>query len=289
MDLLPLWYQYTMVIVLGLIIGSFLNVVLYRFHTGRSINGSSHCLSCGENLRWFELIPLVSYLTLRGKCRSCGCYIPLRYFLIELVTALLFLTVFMNYGITLMGGVVATLFVLLLLVTVYDLYHMVIPNELVLLLCIAAAGYMYLELTPRFSWEVLAVHAMAALGVFLFYGGLWFVSRGRWIGFGDAKLAVPLGFILGPMNAFSFVVFSFWVGALLSVGLLLLPYIRSFFALLTKKIKRLFCTCPQGSVVNYRRYFTMKSEVPFAPFMVIAFLLVFLCKYDVLTMMVGAI
>ena len=75
--------------VFGVIIGSFLNVYIYRFHTGKSLSGHSHCLSCGTPLKPYELIPLLSYVFLRGRCRTCGCKIPARYFLVELTAGLL--------------------------------------------------------------------------------------------------------------------------------------------------------------------------------------------------------
>jgi len=74
----------------GIIIGSFLNVYLYRFHTGKSLSGSSHCLSCATPLKFYELVPLFSYLFLRGRCRTCSSLVPSRYFLVELLTGILF-------------------------------------------------------------------------------------------------------------------------------------------------------------------------------------------------------
>ena len=223
LELLPVWYQYTLVALLGLIIGSFLNVVIYRYHTGRSLNGSSHCLSCGDTLRWFELFPLVSYLCLRGRCGSCGCTIPIRYFLVELSTALLFVAVFAQFSFSLLLPFSLLLIAVLMIVSVYDMYHLVIPNELVVSLSILAV--VHFVLVYGFTWneKALLLHGTAAIGAFLFYGGLWFVSKGTWIGFGDAKLAIPLGFILGTPAVFSFVVFSFWVGAGVSLLLMGVP------------------------------------------------------------------
>jgi len=266
LELLPVWYQYTLVGLLGLIIGSFLNVVIYRYHTGKSLNGHSHCLSCGNTLRWYELFPLVSYLFLRGKCRVCGCAIPVRYFLVEFTTAGLFLLMFMQFSFGLPLLLSMLLVSVLMVVAVYDIYHMVIPDELVVTMSVLAVVYYVLEY--GFTWNTTAFlsHAGAALGAFLFYGGLWLVSKGRWIGFGDAKLAIPLGFILGAPAVYSFIVFSFWIGAI--VSLLILG-----FTALVRIIKAHYAF---GMVVNYSKYFTMKSEVPFAPFMIAAFLLVYM-------------
>ena len=270
--LLPFWYQSMMVFLLGLIIGSFLNVVIYRYHTGKSLSGHSHCLSCGHVLRWYELFPLISYICLRGKCKKCGCTIPVRYFLVELSTALLFLLTFLQFGASVLTLFSLTLIALLIIVVVYDIYHMVIPNELVIFVGILALVYYVIVFGLVWEQNVFLLHIGAAFGSFLFYGGLWLVSKGRWIGFGDAKLAIPLGFIVGIPAVFSFIVLSFWVGAVLSLVWMWLPKIRDI----------LVRCCTKNTVVNYTKSFTIKSEVPFAPFIITAFLLVFLYQVDVL-------
>jgi leader peptidase (prepilin peptidase)/N-methyltransferase len=188
--------------------------------------------------------------------------------LVEVLTAGLFVIAFMSipFGLGLLLWFI--LMALLVIILVYDLYHLIIPDELVvavsliaiLIVCQASAWQISTELLP---------HVYAALGAFLFYGGLWKVSAGRWIGFGDAKLALPLACILGPLGTFSFVVFSFWVGA--SVSVLLLG--------VQKLLQR-----GKHRLSKYGFSLTMKSEVPFAPFMIIAFLLVALFKLDVLAL-----
>jgi leader peptidase (prepilin peptidase) / N-methyltransferase len=266
--LLPLWYQYTLVILLGLVIGSFLNVYIYRFHTGRSLAGSSHCLSCAQPLAWYELLPVFSYLALRGRCRTCGSYIPFRYVLVELLTAGLFILAFSLVPLSMVLILWWLLLAVLVVIVVYDLYHLIIPNELVVAVAVVATSMLLWSLVGQPFFLDLLIHAAAALGAFAFYGGLWLVSRGRWIGLGDAKLAVPLAFFLGPWATFSFVVLSFWIGAGLSVLLLLVQRI----------LKR-----GQHRLSKYGLTITMKSEVPFAPFLVLAFLVVALCKLNVLT------
>lgn len=265
--LLPLWYQYTLVALLGLIIGSFLNVYIYRLHTGRSLTGSSHCLSCGTPLRWFELLPVVSFLALRGRCRSCGSYIPTRYLLVETLTALLFVAVFIStpFGLPLLLWLI--LVSTLIVIVVYDLYHLIIPDELVLVVTGLAALIMATAVGWQWDGPTILAHAATAFATLCFFGGLWLISHGRWIGLGDAKLATPLAFILGPLPAFSFIALSFWVGAALSVLLLIL----------VRLIRRGKTRLP-----NLRLELTMKSEVPFAPFLILAFLLVALGQVDVL-------
>lgn len=274
-ELLPMWYQYSVLFLFGLIIGSFLNVVIYRYHTGKSLNGHSHCLSCGHTLRWFELFPLVSYLCLFGRCHSCGSRIPARYFVVELTTAILFVLLFTQLSIGLVLLFSLVLISVLMIVAVYDYYHMIIPDTLVISMGVLSIVYYLLMYGMKWDTSVFLSHFGAAVGAFLFYGGLWFVSKGRWIGFGDAKLAIPLGFILGTPAVFSFVVLSFWVGAFISVGLIVLP---ALFHIVRSH-------CSSQPVVNYSKYFTMKSEVPFAPFMIVAFLLVYMYQFDVLELM----
>jgi prepilin signal peptidase PulO-like enzyme (type II secretory pathway) len=116
---------------------------------------------------------------------------------------------------------------------------------------------------------VLYLHGLSALGAASFYFFLWIVSKGRWIGFGDVKLALVLGLFLYPLQAFSMVVFSFWIGAGVSVLLLLSV------ALLKRGQKRL----PFLPVA-----LTIKSEVPFAPFMIVSFCLVFFAHANVLAL-----
>jgi prepilin signal peptidase PulO-like enzyme (type II secretory pathway) len=226
-------------------------------------------------LRWYELFPLVSYVVLRGKCKNCRCSISPRYFFVELVTALLFLSAFVQFQVSALFLFSIVLISVLMVVAVYDLYHMVIPNQLVLVTTFLAIAYFILVYNSSFTIGILLQHVAASMASFLFYGGLWFVSKGRWIGFGDAKLSIPFGFILGPLGTFSCIIFSFWIGAIVSLLLLGLP-------VLFGQIQRCY-SCV--AVANSKKSFTMKSEIPFAPFMITAFLLVYLYQLDVLTLL----
>lgn len=270
--LIPLWYQYVLVGIFGLVIGSFLNVYLYRLHTGRSLAGGSHCLSCGTSLAWYELIPVLSYVALRGRCRSCTSYIPFRYMLVELLTAGVFLLEFYIYGLTASLPWFLLLLSILVVIAVYDLYHLIIPNELVVALGLVGLGvvvslaptHTLLELLPVLAW-----HLAAGLAASTFYASLWWYSKGRWIGFGDVKLALPLGFVLGTPAVFSFIVLSFWVGAVLSIAYLGLMQV----------VRR-----GQHSLPFYCVPITIKSEVPFAPFLIIAFLFVWWFDISVISL-----
>ncbi len=264
---LPVGLMVFFTFIFGVIIGSFLNVFIYRLHTGKSLNGSSHCLSCNAKLKAYELIPLLSYLVLRGRCRSCGAIIPVRYFLVELLTGLLFVGVAWCLAdlflIFLFWAVVAVLVV----IAVYDLYHLIIPDKLVFALLVLAMGQQFyllwlgLEIST-FFWN-LGSAFFGALFLFL----LWRISDGRWIGFGDVKLVFPLGIFVGQAWVFSLLVWSFWIGAVAGLALLGLQSLK----------KR-----GQPRLRFLPTELTIKSAVPFAPFLILGFLTVFFFAIDVI-------
>lgn len=263
--------------VFGVIVGSFLNVCIYRLHTNRRITGSSHCLSCGTRLSWYELFPLLSYLVLRGQCRHCGARIPPRYFFVELLTALLFVLVGATFADPVLLVLNLVVFALIVVVLVYDVRHTIIPDEMTIALTVLAlvmvsydgVGVVGSGVTGGFSLPPLSALAGGAFAS-VFYGALWYVSSGRWIGLGDAKLAFPLGLLVSFPLAFSMVVWSFWIGAL--------------FSLLVLGIERFGARKPGGK--TFLRFplphLTMKSEIPFAPFLIVAFVLTYIYHFDIL-------
>lgn len=258
---------YLIVFVFGTIIGSFLNVVLYRLHTGKSLNGRSHCMSCGKTLQWYELFPVISYVIQRGKCRGCHAHVPSRYLIVEMLTGLSYLLIWHLFSEDLITFFLYVALVSVsIVIIVYDMRHTIIPDELSALLGVIAVGFLgYAYFITR---DILAVSMdlLAGIYAFTFFGGLWYISKGRWIGFGDAKLAVPLGIMVGIGGVFSMIVLSFWIGAILS--LLLLGMGR----LLGRGKTRLRFLPPA---------LTIKSEVPFAPFLMLGFFLVELFHADI--------
>ena len=255
-----------MLFLFGTIIGSFLNVVIYRHNTGKGLGGHSHCTSCGTRLSSYELIPLLSYLAQYGRCRSCSARITPQYFLVELTTgaafalSLLVATDLVSLVLTL------AVFSVLIVIVVYDLHHLIIPDVFVVALVVLALAYL--------SWNPLlgTLHLpppsalLGGLGAALFFASFWFFSKGRWMGLGDAKLAFPLGCIVGYPAVLSFVVFSFWIGAVVT---LLLLGLQHLFKRGQKWLRFPYTTL------------RMKSEVPFAPFLVAAFFAVYLFSADV--------
>ena len=256
---------------LGIIVGSFLNVVIYRYHTGETVSGRSRCLNCGETLNWRELLPVVSYLWQRGHCRFCRSSISLQYPLVELGTGtLFFLTTVKLFSPFLMPviNLILVWFImsLLVIITAYDLRHKIIPDLIVYSFIFFSAGYTLVHNHNQFY-----SHFLASLMFFLVFAGLWFGSGGRWMGFGDAKLVLGIGFFLGPWRGLTALMLGFWLGA--AIGLILVALAK-----LTARTKQ-----GKKSLLSRSPYFTIKSEIPFAPFLVAGTLLTYFLNLNVIT------
>lgn len=245
---------------LGLIVGSFLNVVILRYNTGASLGGRSGCFSCGNFLAWYEMFPVISYLALGGKCKHCKSKISKQYPIVELLTSILFaLSAWKFYPDFVSIIFYGILLSLLVVIVVYDLKHKIIADKptyffiLLALLSPVITGF-YRMSVATIGWQIL-MNLVGGLVIFLFFFSLWYFSGGRWMGFGDAKLGFGIGALLGLAGAINAVVLAFWAGAL--VGLILI-------ALSKLKMKKM---------IAFRRRFSIKSEIPFAPFLVLGLIL----------------
>ena len=174
----------------GLAVGSFLNVLAARLPLRRSVvHPGSACMSCGTEIRWYDNVPLLSYALLRGRCRSCGARIGLRYPAVELVTALLVAGSVLAFGLTLDAAVAAFFCVALVAVSATDLEHRIIPNKIVLPAAVVVLAAQT-ALHPSPEW---ALGALGASG-FLFVAALAYPAG---MGMGDVKLALLMGAMLG--------------------------------------------------------------------------------------------
>jgi prepilin signal peptidase PulO-like enzyme (type II secretory pathway) len=267
--------------ILGTIIGSFLNVVLYRYNTGRGIGGRSHCFSCRRKLTAIDLVPVFSYIFLRGRCRHCKSKISPQYLAVELLTGVLFAGAFVIDSSLFSVGSPMFLYELvyhfivmsfLVLIIVYDMKHKIIPDAFAYGFAFVAVLHLFIGINPAGNiqflhpggWEMLA----GAMLAFPFYF-LWLVSGGRWMGLGDAKLALGIGWFLGLSAGISAIVLSFWVGA--AVSILLLAAIK-----LLKGLRKELSIGLRSKLPHL----TIKSEVPFAPFLIIGLLSVFFFGYN---------
>ena len=174
----------------GLALGSFLNVVAARVPLRRSIvSPGSACMECSHEIAWYDNIPLVSWLFLRGRCRSCGAAIPFRYPAVELVTALLVAGCVWKFGPTADAALAAFFCLALVAVSATDLEYRIIPNRIVLpAAAIMLAGNTALHPSPQ--WAIAAVGAAG----FLFAAAL---AYPKGMGMGDVKLALLMGAALG--------------------------------------------------------------------------------------------
>jgi leader peptidase (prepilin peptidase) / N-methyltransferase len=174
----------------ALALGSFLNVVAARVPLRRSIvSPPSACMSCGHRIAWYDNVPLVSWVVLRGRCRSCRTRIPVLYPAIELVTALLVVGCALAFGLTADALVAAGFCCVLVAVSAIDLEHRIIPNRIVVPAA-AVALVVQTALHPSAEW---AAAALAASG-FLFAAALAYPAG---MGMGDVKLALLMGAVLG--------------------------------------------------------------------------------------------
>jgi leader peptidase (prepilin peptidase)/N-methyltransferase len=204
------------VFILGLCIGSFLNVVIYRLPRGESITlERSQCASCGKQLRWYELIPLFSYLFLRGRCRTCHEPISLRYPIVELLTAITFALVFLQFGLTLELLKYLFLSALLVAISFIDLEYFIIPNSLII---IGLVGGVILNIAAQDVGFVSALAGLLVTSGFLLLIAL--ASKGG-MGGGDIKLVAVTGLFLGwPLGPFGLILGAV-IGGMIAVVLLL--------------------------------------------------------------------
>jgi leader peptidase (prepilin peptidase)/N-methyltransferase len=220
--------------ILGLLVGSFLNVVLFRFGTGETmVSGRSRCNACKGPIAWYDNIPLLSFLLLRGKCRKCGERISWQYPLVELSTALLFAASGKAFFIS--GSVVSALettFALglvgaLVVIFVYDLSHMEIPVSALgfgILWVVFSLFFIWYFALPREAFldsRLFSGMVGGAIAFMLFYGLVYF-STETWMGEGDAWLALLLGLVVGWKLLLPTLTLAFGLGAIVGIGLIVM-------------------------------------------------------------------
>ncbi len=190
---------YTLVAILGLCVGSFLNVVIYRVPEGMSVAfPSSHCPKCGYNLRWYDNIPILSYLILGGKCRKCREHISIRYTLVEIANMLLWLlSAILFWKESIVYACVAMIASSVLICIFFiDLEHMLIFNRFTLTIVALGLVAMFFD-----SYTTILDHVIGGASGALVFVGLYFgsilVLKKEGFGWGDVKLVAAAGLLLG--------------------------------------------------------------------------------------------
>lgn len=242
--------------ILGTIMASFAGVVAARLSTGQSIlSGRSRCDACGSVLAFSALIPIVSYVSGRGRARCCGARVSAVAPFSELLLGALYALTYVRIGFTTLLPFVLLALMLLLALVLYDLAHQILPPLLLVLFVLssAAAGLFSTSSVSAFTASFLIALALA-----LFLALIHLASAGRAMGLADAPLAFGLALLTGDL-ALSGFLYSFWVGA--AIGIILL-------------LRR-----PPGSRIGV--------EVPFAPFLAAGFLLAYFTQWNLISYLIG--
>ncbi len=242
-------------VVFGLLVGSFLNVAVLRLASGEGgiVAGHSHCVSCDHDLAWYDNIPVLSYLLLRGKCRYCSDAISAQYPCVEMMTATVFgvvgavATRHADLSVGVVFGILsAALFASMIVIFVYDLKYMEVPMIAIYIGVGLAVLMMFMRdkvlisgLDLHSLWQSATfLHIVAGVVCFGFFFGLSFVSDETWMGYGDGFIALVIGLFLGPMASFVAIMIAVFSGALI------------------------------GSFMMLAQGKTLKTAIPFGPYLV---------------------
>ncbi|HET9173767.1 MAG TPA: prepilin peptidase [Candidatus Saccharimonadales bacterium] len=235
-------------LVLGLIFGSFINAFVWRIHEGRDwVRERSECVQCHHELAARDLVPVVSWVSLRGKCRYCKKPISVQYPIVEVVTAALFVLSYVSWPHLLVGvqrvifGIWLVELIGLMALLVYDVRWMLLPNKIVFPctgLALIQAGLL-LATSHSLTSSLIALSLATLVGGGIFYI-IFQVSSGKWIGGGDVKLGFLMGILAGaPSKSLLFIFVAAVLGSIVSLPLLA-----------TKRLDR-------------------KSTIPFGPFLIV--------------------
>ena len=193
---------YLAAFVLGSIWGSFCNVCIYRLPDNDSVvTKRSFCRSCKNKIKWYDNIPLLSFIFLKGKCRNCSNKISSQYFLVELIAAIIFLFIYYIYGISVTTLLLIILSIFFIIIFFIDLKHYIIPNELTFPLMLI--GFIK-SFDPNLNQTIFPNYINSLLGGFFGYAIIWLiiffykkVRNKEGMGLGDAKLMAVVGFWFG--------------------------------------------------------------------------------------------
>ena len=235
---------YIAVFILGSLWGSFSNVCIYRLpERGNVVSARSKCINCQKKISWFDNIPFISYIILRGKCRNCGFKISFQYFVVELLVALGFLISFHFFGFSIATLLLFILTIFFVIIFFIDLKHFIIPNELTFPLM--AIGFLK-SFDPNLNQYLFPNYINSLIGGVVGYLIIWFIifaykrlRNKEGMGLGDAKLLSAIGFWFG------------WIS---------IPFILFFSSFVA-----LGFAIP--SLVNKSK--TMSSQIPFGPYLVL--------------------
>jgi prepilin signal peptidase PulO-like enzyme (type II secretory pathway) len=270
----------TVLFMFGAALGSFVAVIVNRYNTGLPFfKGRSICFSCNTQLGKKDLVPIFSFLFLRGKCRYCKSKIPKDTIITEILMGALSVLAASKSGLLCLGlGIclpaqagnlelvasyllLSAIFAIILLISIYDLKHFIIPDSF--LVSFFVLSFFYLSVFSSFGFSFFLPSFISGIILALPFLLIFLVSKGTWFGFGDVKYILVLGFFLGFSQGLSAIILSFWIGAVFSIVAL--------------SLKRL---APHINLPLLRNNLTIKSEIPFGPFLSLGIIISFYLNAD---------
>lgn len=227
----------------GLFLGSFLAVLGWRLPRRRPVVWDrSRCDRCHNVLQWYELIPILSYILQRGRCRKCGVRLSLLYPVSEIACGIGLAVLFWHFGFSLSFLFASIALVAALVLCVSDILYQVLPDGVMAIFGVGIAAFVFLQPEPTITSRLLTAGLSAG-----FFGLLYFFTRGRGMGLGDVKLAFVLGFLLDYPGMIVALYAAFLTGAAVGVILIL------------------------------GRYLKLKSRIAFGPFLFLGTVITLLC------------
>ena len=239
-----------LIFLFGASLGSFANVCIYRLPRDKQIiSGRSYCPRCKKKIKWYDNLPLISYIFLNAKCRNCAKSISVRYLIVELITAISFLLIFLSFKNLYTIVFLSTLILILIMIFFIDLENFIIPDSLNFLIMGLALVKNFI---PSFNTSLIHDINQSIIGGIIGYFSIWLIiflyktlKKIDGMGLGDAKLMAGIGLLFGWQS---------------------IPLV-----LFLSSILGLFFVAP--SLLKKQK--TMKSEIPFGPFIIIAMLIYF--------------
>ena len=236
--------DFLIIIVLGAIWGSFANVCIYRLPENKGVvRGRSSCPKCKNLIQWFDNIPLISFILLKGKCRNCNSSIDLQYFIVELIGSISFVAIYHFFGVTLTTLLLLILSVIFIIIFFIDLKHFIIPN--VLTFTLMFVGFIK-SFDPNLNKAIFPNYINSLIGGVFGYLIIWLiiyfykkVRKKEGMGLGDAKLLSAIGFWFGWLS----IPFTIFISSLVAL-IFVIP-----------------------SILNKSR--RMTSQIPFGPYIII--------------------
>jgi len=236
--------HYLAFIVFGSLWGSFANVCIYRLPENKGVvRGRSSCPKCKNSIKWFDNIPLISFILLKGKCRNCNSSIDLQYFIVELIGSISFVAIYHFFGVTLTTLLLLILSVIFIIIFFIDLKHFIIPN--VLTFTLMFVGFIK-SFDPNLNKAIFPNYINSLIGGVFGYLIIWLiiyfykkVRKKEGMGLGDAKLLSAIGFWFGWLS----IPFTIFISSLVAL-IFVIP-----------------------SILNKSR--RMTSQIPFGPYIIV--------------------